>query len=585
MLLTPILAALVLVQAPQLVVTPDISSGDVITRERTIKVRVQSDSLVTQVEFYVGDELRDSATSTPYTFKLDPLNEKDGDLRLTFTAYTSKGDKASKAVTVKIDTGLSKGAAANTTIAEDYLTQTKWDDAIYAARVALKADPNYNPARLALARAYMKKGVYDKAQQFAEDALKTEPNSPEALELMSAIQLRRAFNSYATSDPKSVITTMADAIKQGIDSHRKVLESEFDRLPAPNDSNLLHYADVSIRTERYSAAISALTPKFMTNNFPSDLGDRIAYSQLRLGRFQDLLKTLDQMDKAKTITAYGRAILSTVYAFQGDDTKSDAAMTEALSDNPDDLGVRTAEAYIALRRNNLSTLTQLSKSLNTDVGQLPEANYYASVLNNRLHNYDQADVAFLNTVLAEPLSFFMYIERGNEALARLATAKSLSADQKQEMLSLAETMFQAAVEAKADSVEALTAMTIVKVLEQKPRESADFANAAVQAYADYAPAHYAAANVYWALQNQISEQVDKLRHDSSAANDPATRDKINSLSLEVANDKKRAQDELATAIKLDQKRLYGNEMPKVLDTFVYFYVYGPLPLVTPPAIK
>ena len=121
MLLTPFLLALVLVKTPEILVNPDINSGDVISRERTIKVRVQSDSLVTQVEFYVGDELRDSATSTPYTFKLDPLNEKDGDLKLTFTAYTTKGDKASKVVHVNIDTGLSKGAPANTARAEDYL--------------------------------------------------------------------------------------------------------------------------------------------------------------------------------------------------------------------------------------------------------------------------------------------------------------------------------------------------------------------------------------------------------------------------------------------------------------------------------
>jgi len=582
MLFTPFLAALVLSQAPQVLVNPDINSGDVISRERTIKVRVQSDSLVTQVEFYVGDELRDSASSTPYTFKLDPLNEKDGDLKLTFTAYTTKGDKASKVVNVKVDTGLSKGAPANTSIAEDYLVQTKWDEAIYAARVALRADPNYNPARLALARAYMKKGVYDKAQQFAEDAIKAEPNAPEALELNSAIQLRRAFNSYATSDPKSVLNTMSDAIKQGIDSHRKVLEAQFDRLPAPTDDNLLHYADVAIRTERYSAVVSALTPKLMATNFPSNLGDRIAYAQLRLGRFSDLLKTLDYMDKAKTITAYGKAVWSTVFAFQGDDVKSDAMMTEALSDDPDNLGVRTAETYIALRRNNIATLTQLSKSLNTDVGQLPEANFYASVLNNRLHNYDLADAAFLNTVLAEPLSFFMYVERGNESLVRLASPRAQAKEARDAELTFAETMFKAALEAKPDSVEALTALTIVRVLQQRPRESADFANAAVQAYADYAPAHYVAANVFSSLATQLSEQVDKMRHDSSLAGDSSSREKMNALAQEVTINKKRAQDELATAIKLDSKRLFGNPMPKILDAFVYFYTYGPLPLVTPP---
>ena len=57
---------------------------------------------------------------------------------------------------------------------------------------------------------------------------------------------------------------------------------------------------------------------------------------------------------------------------------------------------------------------------------------------------------------------------------------------------------------------------------------------------------------------------------------------MNALALEATTDKKRATDELAAAIKLDPKRLFGNPMPKILDAFVYFYTYGPLPLVTPP---
>lgn len=581
-MITSFLAALVLLKAAPLTLTADIQDGEVISKERTIKVRVQSDSLVTQVEFYVGDDLRDNATSTPYTFKLDPLNEKEGDLKLTFTAYTSSGEKGSKSVNVKIDTGLSKGAPANTAAAEDFLVQSKWDDAIGAARVALKADPNYNPARVVLARAFLRKGVYDKAQQFAEDALKADPNSNSVLELMSAIQLRKAFDSYATGDPASVMDTMSNAIKKAIDSHRKVLEEQFDKLPAPSSSNLLQYGDVAIRTQHYSTAISTLTQPFMNSGFHADLGDRIAYAQLRLGRFEDLVKTIDQMDKAHTLDAYCRAVVSSMYAYQGNDAKSDETMKAALSDDPDNLGVRTAETYIALRRNNLPTLSQLAANLAQDQGQLPEVNYYIAVLNNRLHNYDNSDAAFLKTVLAEPLSFFMYIERGNESLARVSSGRVSTKEGKETQFKLAQNMYNAALEAKPDSVEALTALTILNVLQGKQKESADFADAAVKAYSDYAPAHLAAANVYWSLQNQMSLDADKLRHDSELMKDPASRDKANQLSNAIATDKQRAIDELAAATRLDPKRLQGTPMPSIMDVFVYFYTYGQLPLVTPP---
>ena len=35
------------------------------------------------VEFYVGNDLRESDTSTPYEFKLDTLTEPDGDLKVS----------------------------------------------------------------------------------------------------------------------------------------------------------------------------------------------------------------------------------------------------------------------------------------------------------------------------------------------------------------------------------------------------------------------------------------------------------------------------------------------------------------------
>src|ERR1700724_359913 len=114
MFIAPLLAALAIVRAASMTVSPDIKDGEQISIERTIKVIVQSDAVVTQVEFYVNNDLRDSSTSTPYTFHLDPLAEKDGDEKLTFTAYNSDGGKASKSVTVHVESGVAKGAEANT---------------------------------------------------------------------------------------------------------------------------------------------------------------------------------------------------------------------------------------------------------------------------------------------------------------------------------------------------------------------------------------------------------------------------------------------------------------------------------------
>src|SRR6478752_5983037 len=63
-------------------ITVNVKNGDVISGEKHFVVKVQAKNPVTQVEFYVGSELRDTDASTPYEFTLDTLSEPDGALKL-----------------------------------------------------------------------------------------------------------------------------------------------------------------------------------------------------------------------------------------------------------------------------------------------------------------------------------------------------------------------------------------------------------------------------------------------------------------------------------------------------------------------
>ncbi|MEQ1934392.1 MAG: Ig-like domain-containing protein, partial [Fimbriimonadaceae bacterium] len=167
------------------IVVRDLKDGDALTGVRKFRVTVESDNPVNQVEFYVGDNLRSNDTSTPYEFEIDPLNETEGSLKLSFAAYSAQGENVKKSYTVKIDTGVAKGADKNVEEGYAAMAKSQFDQAIYSGRVALKAKAGYNPARILLARAFLSKGVYDKAQTFAEDALASEPNSDDANEVLS----------------------------------------------------------------------------------------------------------------------------------------------------------------------------------------------------------------------------------------------------------------------------------------------------------------------------------------------------------------------------------------------------------------
>jgi hypothetical protein len=88
----------------------DAKNGDTISGERNFRVTVDSSDAVNQVEFYVGDDLRDTETSTPYVFPLDTVDESDGDVKVRFKANTVQSKTVEKILTLHIDNEKGKGA-------------------------------------------------------------------------------------------------------------------------------------------------------------------------------------------------------------------------------------------------------------------------------------------------------------------------------------------------------------------------------------------------------------------------------------------------------------------------------------------
>ena len=538
MFIAPVLAILSMVSP--MILKPDIKDGEVITRLRTIKVIVQSDSVVTQVELYVNGDLHDTATSTPYTFQIDPLAEKDGPEKIMFTGYNTDGQKASVSMTVTINSGAANGPAANTTQARDLLTESKFDDAIYYARLALKSDPNYVSAEIVLARAFFAKGVFDKAEEFAEDALKNDPNNLDALSAVSAIQLKRAFDSYATSgDRNDGVNAIGEAVTKAIQARQKVLDLTFDKVPAPTPATAVSYADTSIRMQHYSNAISALLPAF--NASPkTDSGNRIAYAQLRLGRMTELARTLAMMKTANVLDAYSYALLSVLDEYNGDAADADENIKEAIEDGGTNLGVQTAQVYLALHRGKLSTMGPLEATLDSDQGQRPEVGYYLSILCDRLKRYEDSDKAFEETIVTEPIMYPMYIERGNESLKKVVLLNEKGADKSYDSL-LAQKMYAAAQIAKPDSAEALTALAILDSTQSKTADALQMANAAVAAAPSYAAAHYEASVAYGALRQNLEAKADQVRKDANGTIDAETQSKIDAINKDAFNASEKAK--------------------------------------------
>lgn len=563
----------------------DVKDGDVISTEQTFRVTVVADHPVTQVEFYVGDSLRDSDSSTPYEFKVDPLNEKEGQFAVGFVAYTSEGEKARRDLKLMVDTGVSKGPDFHVDAGREFLADNKLDEAIRSGRVALKAKSDHNPARVLLARAYLAKGIMDKAEQFAQDALAADPNFGEGRELLAAISLRKALGAGASmANRDEAMKLIASAMKQAATYRRQNLDILADSVGEVTDENRLRAADIFLRTYRYDAAVKALYPAFSKDPTNSAFGNRVAFAQMRMSRMSDAVDSLTLMAKANSLDAYGYALMSVAQAIAGTDSESDKAMTEAVGNDPEDLGVRTSQVIVALRRGRTATFGNLASNLAKEEGQRTEVTYHLAILLHQLRSFTDADERFAQAVLSEPANSDMYVERGNQALYPVVAGRITEKDNKDGVsyqFQAANAYYEAALVAWPDSPQALAAIAFMKTLQGKPSEAVSYAEAVVRAGSHYPAGHYTASMVYYSMGVEMANRAAAIRKDTKNP-DAEMRARLADLDGKTTDFQKRATAAKTRAEELDPRNLSGRSIPRLIDVYEYFIRFGRIPLMTRP---
>ncbi len=532
----------------ELTISVNAQDGATIAGEYKFEVKVKSNHLVTQVEFYIGDDLRDTDESTPYEFVLDTLAEKEGELKVTFAAYTNEGESAKKNLTLKIDNGLGKGLDAFLQQGRDALSDSKWDDAIKAGRVALKIKPGDNAARLIMARANLGKGVLDGAQKFTEDVVADDANNREALELLAGINLRRAFLTVNTAtDPTNALINVKGAIESAVSSRRKSVDGQVDGFGPVTDANRMQYVDLLLTAKRYSLVVDQLSPLFAKDQRNNDVANRLIYALIRAGRFQDAQTKLRETERLGAPDGYGYALKAMLLQYFGDKKGSMEAEKQAILDDPGNLGVRSAQTYLALIRNDLPTLRDQVTNLAREAGQRTETNYYLSAARYMLGNSQESTEAMQTSLLAEPLNYDMFVEAGNQALWR-SHKKGVSQKEIELQRGMARQFFEAALIAKPESFEALTGLALTRAYLGDKADAVRLGQAATVAGKEYSSAFYILAAIL-----ETNGRIDDAR-------------KV-----------------MRTAEKLDPANLSGHMVPNLDTAWVYFLRDGRMPCVPPPS--
>jgi tetratricopeptide (TPR) repeat protein len=535
-------------------VTVDAKSGETLAGERTFRVSVSlsdPNDTVNQVEFYVNNDLRDSDSSTPYEFRIDSLAEEEGQIRFRFKAFTAESRSGETTITMKVDNGLSLGAAHHIGKGNESLADGKFREAITSGRIALKLEPKSVDARLIMARANLGLNVLDSAQKFAEDALTENPKSTAASELLAAIQLRRAFNTVSRDNDRTrTLATIRNAFSQAVVARRKSLDLAVDDFGDVNDTNLIAYADAALRATRYSIAISRLDAAFKRDNARTDVANRLAYAYVRTGRFVDAIKTLETLKRYGKPNAYTFAVLAIAYDHSGTPKQAEDALKEAILANDADPGVRTAQAFLALKRNETNVLSTLARGLASDAGQRTESWYFVAAAFNRLRQFPEARRAFERAVIAEPANADAYIERGNESLAITQSSK-LEKNEETYLYDTAKAYYETAAVARPESAEALSGLALVALFQNDIPRAIQFGEAAVKASPNSAVGHYTLAAAYAKEANIMSKRAGAA------------------VSPEVSRYNELARVANATAARLDVRNLEGRTIPREADVWKY----------------
>jgi predicted Zn-dependent protease len=172
-----------------------------------------------------------------------------------------------------------------------------------------------------------------------------------------------------------------------------------DKFGPMTDTNKLAYADMASSAGRFSLAIDALAPEFEKNEVDSALANRLVYAQIRAGRYSDARKTMARHTRRGAPDAYGYALSAVIENWFGDEAAANSAEREALLNDPTDMGVRTAQAFLALRRGNPAAFASITTGLAQSAGASPITNYYLTALNYRQGNYSNADATFQTALL------------------------------------------------------------------------------------------------------------------------------------------------------------------------------------------
>lgn len=451
------LASLIMVWTAQAEVQIDVTlngggalqDGQVLKGIVTVVALVQSEKPVSHVEFLVDDRRRASDQSTPYEFVWDTIPDAEAEHTLTIAAYSESGLLQRRVFKVKIDNEIGKGEEYHYERAKAAFQESQFDEAILAARVALKARSEFKPARLLLIQAYLSKSRWREAEDAVEEFVRLFADSPEGYQLRAQVALRKARTSREE----------AKQLGEAIQASLKALQlEEAAAKSSPPPVSLLQQAASAFTRGDYETAANLFLKCAAQEENKVFYWNRLGQTYLRAGRYQDTLVAMGSAIRHDIADDYSYALQGVAYALLGRSKESEAAFKQAESKNPGSVPRQLAQAYLAMREGRFSTaLRNLSRLLN-ERHPSAELHFLLMWAYASLREFDRARDQFWRALDQNPLLAEVYVLRGYENLVESFRPGAT------DLLATARDLFELALKARPNEARALLGLSLSHAL-------------------------------------------------------------------------------------------------------------------------
>jgi len=384
-------------------ITVNLEDGATLKGVVQVVVRVQSERLVKRVEFQVDGALREVDESTPYEYEWDTLTDTEGERRLKIVALVEGGQSVSKELRLVIDNGVGQGALYHYELARNAFAEGKFEDALYHARVALKADSTHRESRVLQTQTLLRLGRTLEADEAVEALARLYPDSLETQELRVATSLRRARSDR---NERAILRNAIDA-QHAINQLR--LKAMGDS-PAPDATAaraLLQIAQGQAATTL--SDLLALVEREPSNGRYVNL---LAYAYLYAGRWRDVLVITNSAIRRGIASDYTYAIRGLAAALLNDTREQERAFEEAQKLDKESRTLLAAQANLAMlgrRATAVGRLAAQAQGLSDNTPQVAFMRYWSLALNRE---FDRAKDAFWRVLDLDPLMAEAYQMRG-----------------------------------------------------------------------------------------------------------------------------------------------------------------------------